>query len=88
MTTTTTIGAALVVLLYLGLIVFGIVWAFGLLGLVLNGSRLAKAAAQWLEADSRARRGKPPSSLPETGPRKVGWFWRSLGAIPSEPNEQ
>jgi hypothetical protein len=41
--------------------IYAIVWAFALLALILNGSRLAKAGARWLDADH------VPNSLIEIG---------------------
>jgi len=46
--------------------IYAIVWAFALLALILNGSRLAKAGARWRDADREltARLAKIPTPLP------------------------
>jgi hypothetical protein len=48
-------------------IIYGLYWAFGLLSLILNGARLAKAAARWLEANC---------PIPPTPPAPKPWKYR------------
>jgi len=48
-------------------IIYSVLWAFGLLDLIVNSARLAKAAARWLEANC-PKTDEKPSGEPRVRP--------------------
>jgi hypothetical protein len=51
--------ANLLILLYAVAIIYGVIWSIGLLRLILNSARLAKAAALWLKSHTPAQNLQP-----------------------------
>jgi hypothetical protein len=58
------IGGFLYIVAIIVGIIYGLIWSFGLLDLLLNTARLAKAAARWLETHAPTAPTLPPTQTP------------------------